>query len=88
MELIRRTRRETDSKGRYKYYCLFKCPICGSEVERKREKGQKAKSCGCTRNMHGLSKTPIYYIWKDMRSRCHNKNNKSYQRYGGRGIKG
>lgn len=86
MELIRRTRREIDSKGRYKYYCLFQCPICGREVEKKRDKGLKAKSCGCTRNMHGLSRHPIYYIWKDMRSRCHNPNNKSYLRYGGRGI--
>lgn len=29
----------------------------------------------------------LYKIWKEMRYRCSNPNNKSYPRYGGRGIK-
>jgi hypothetical protein len=38
--------------------------------------------------MHGLSKTRIYKIWKDMKQRCYNKNNKNYKiYYGSRGIK-
>ena len=36
---------------------------------------------------HGMSKTPTYSVWCDMRKRCENKNNKSYPDYGGRGIK-
>lgn len=36
--------------------------------------------------MHGLSHTSEYMIWKDMKDRCYNKNNKYYHRYGGRGI--
>ncbi len=36
---------------------------------------------------HGMSSTPSYRIWRGMKSRCYNKNNKSYKHYGGRGIK-
>ena len=35
---------------------------------------------------HGLARHPIYYIWKGIRQRCHNKNNPHYPKYGGRGI--
>lgn len=46
-------------------------------------------SCGCKRfpKTHGMSKTPIYYVWATMRRRCENPNNSSYHDYGGRGIK-
>ena len=36
---------------------------------------------------HGLSHTRIDNIYKSMISRCYNKNNNRYERYGGRGIK-
>jgi hypothetical protein len=35
---------------------------------------------------HGMSKTPIYAVWKSMHDRCRNPNNKDYRHYGGRGI--
>ena len=35
---------------------------------------------------HGETNTRLYIIWKGMKSRCSNFNNKSYDRYGGRGI--
>lgn len=35
---------------------------------------------------HGKSSTPIYQIWRGMKKRCFDKNNKDYKRYGGRGI--
>ncbi len=35
---------------------------------------------------HGMSYTPEYRAWRGMKKRCSNKNNKSYRRYGGRGI--
>lgn len=39
------------------------------------------------RNMrHGLTDHPLYPIWRDMMSRCHNPKNDSYPMYGGRGI--
>ena len=35
---------------------------------------------------HGMSKTPEYQAWADMKHRCFNPNHKSYSDYGGRGI--
>lgn len=35
---------------------------------------------------HGMSKTPIYQKWRDMRKRCYHPNNIQYENYGGRGI--
>ena len=35
---------------------------------------------------HGLSGTPEYQAWADMKHRCFNPNHKSYSDYGGRGI--
>lgn len=57
------------------------------------------KSCGCLskdngsiqitkyNTKHNHCSHPLYHIWKDMRYRCNNPNNKSYKNYGGRGIK-
>jgi hypothetical protein len=33
-----------------------------------------------------ISKTRFYKIWKNIKSRCLNKNTPNYERYGGRGI--
>jgi hypothetical protein len=52
-------------------------------------------SCGCAQlesiskiaKTHGFSKHPQYAVWKTMRARCGNPNQKSYKDYGGRGIK-
>jgi hypothetical protein len=38
------------------------------------------------KKIHGLSRTKIYNIYRGMRSRCYNKNEKAYKYYGGRGI--
>lgn len=52
------------------------------------------RSCGCLRKettrssfkKHGGYNTRLYRIWKNMKSRCYNKNNPDYRLYGGRGI--
>ena len=59
-------------------------------------KAGKSTSCGCLqaeimskRAKHGCSrngKTPEYRTWKAMHTRCYNKKQISYSRYGGRGI--
>lgn len=41
-------------------------------------------SCGCRH--HGLSRTRLYFVWRDMLNRCYNKNIIAYKWYGGRGI--
>lgn len=51
-------------------------------------------SCGCLRReitkqtatTHGLSRTPTYRIWKGIKRRCYNKNERCWKHYGGRGI--
>ena len=37
-------------------------------------------------NRHGLSGTPEYDAWRNMKRRCFNPNHKNYSDYGGRGI--
>lgn len=56
------------------------------------------KSCGCWKNQvaatlirersltHGASKTRLYAIWCQMRRRCSNPKDSSYQWYGAKGI--
>ncbi len=51
-------------------------------------------SCGCRRKIvtgnrariHGESQTPLYVVWCNMKERCLNPNNSSYEYYGARGI--
>jgi len=49
-----------------------------------------SRSCGCLREelrtKHGLSRSGEHHVWKTMRQRCSNKNNRDYPFYGGRGI--
>lgn len=82
-----------------KRYGLYRCK-CGKEIECEitRVKHNRTKSCGCLKaekarertikrnTTHGLSKTPQYKVWKDMKSRCYNTSNKCYNLYGSRGI--
>lgn len=51
-----------------------------------RLKSGQAKSCGCLRVTHGLSKHPLYKIWQKMIGRCYNPKNVRYENYHGRGI--
>lgn len=56
------------------------------------------RSCGCgqggrsglygsVKRTHGMSKTPIYTTWINIRHRCSNSSNQHYRIYGGRGIR-
>jgi hypothetical protein len=54
---------------------------------------ESTKSCGCLKKdveiqprTHGLSKSPEYRVWINMKSRCFNPTHVSYPNYGGRGI--
>lgn len=55
----------------------------------------RSKSCGCYSKeismkrlkTHGMSKTPTYFIWIKMKSRCFNPNDGCFKYYGNRGIK-
>ena len=75
----------------YKYYWACQCD-CGRvcTIESNNLKSGITKSCGCYREdfrkKHNLTRTRLYRIWRDMRSRCNNPKTRGYNRYGGRGI--
>lgn len=54
----------------------------------------QTQSCGCLHQeaiarvnyKHGMTRTPIYAIWRSMMQRCYDSNSHAYDRYGGRGI--
>lgn len=82
--------------GRNVRKILCEC-ACGNEtvVFLSALQSGKTTSCGCFRKeatgdmsrVHGESNTRLYITWKNMRSRCNNKNSGNYDYYGGRGIK-
>lgn len=53
---------------------VISCPDCAR------------KRVSLSSRKHGLTNSPEYSVWTDIKSRCHNKNSTSYPRYGGRGI--
>lgn len=74
---------------------MFKCK-CGNKfiAQIYKVKIGETKSCGCiqakaareSNSTHGMTKHPLYGIWKGIKSRCYNVNNKAYKNYGGRGV--
>lgn len=60
----------------------------GAVVRRASKRGLD-QSCGCACHLitHNLSShKKLYAVWKSMRQRCSNPNNKDFHNYGGRGI--
>lgn len=65
------------------------CTSRGSHI-----RNGNTKSCGClqreksssSNKTHQESKTRLYRIWCNMKTRCYNQNASEYERYGGRGI--
>lgn len=87
-----------EKRGR-KNFGLFLCS-CGKQhvAEFSAVACGGIKSCGCllleasrrqgkANATHGMSKSPEFNIWTRMTQRCQNPRDKSYGRYGGRGIK-
>ena len=72
---------------------LYKCE-CGTvkEINMRKVRELRTISCGCKihtgehSKTHGLSKHPLYRVWKGIRNRCYNKNSSYYPNYGGRGV--
>lgn len=77
---------------------LWRCACACGETTVVRQNNLRSghtKSCGCEmraataaiNKTHGRSHSKPYIAWRNMRSRCHNPNDKAFSNYGGRGIK-
>ena len=82
------------STGKVRWLVDVEC-ICGKKATRLMSSlGKTSSSCGCvsrektvkTCTTHGGRRTRLYKIWEAMKRRCFNEKDKSYHRYGGRGI--
>lgn len=79
--------------GRFMWKCLCVCGNIFITRDSRLHSG-RCKSCGCMKgkltaekvSIHGQYLHPLYSTWSGMHSRCNNKNQKSYEGYGGRGI--
>ena len=88
------TRAHNNKYGQAMWFCICKCGIKIKTLAASLLRGA-TKSCGCLhrelaktqRLTHGLTQTSIYSRWAEMLQRCQNPQHKSYNNYGGRGIK-
>ncbi len=78
--------------GTYRYAAVCQCS-CGSPPSAIRLDGivsGAVVACGCVQKerttTHGLTKHPLYNVWKKMLIRCTDPTVRSYKDYGGRGI--
>lgn len=88
------SRNGSDSHKNAKWLC--QC-TCGSKkaITSGSLRNKRTQSCGCffkdmmrqLNTTHGKSHTREFCIWSGIKERCLNQNNKSWPRYGGRGIK-
>lgn len=86
----------TDERIRKNVVWICQCD-CGNQtrVPTSYLNSGNTRSCGCLQRettarvmrVHGLTDTRLHRIWRDMRKRCQNPNHKSYNNYGGRGIR-
>lgn len=80
-------------EGKYIWECRCSCGKIINVIGSKLTSGH-TQSCGCfrkdnTKNLsysHGLSKTRLYRIWGNIKSRCLNPNVDNYQFYGAKGV--
>ena len=72
-------------------YFLCAC-ACGNKksIQLAALKTGATTSCGCKlieRNTkHGLAHTRLYKVFRDMKTRCYNKNSPDYKNYGAKGV--
>lgn len=86
------------SAGRKHRSAIWLCRCeCGNLTQVRGEflRAGKTKSCGCLsakraveiHSTHGMSNTPEYAAWVNMRRRCSDTSSRHYKNYGGRGIR-
>jgi len=79
-----------DSRQNKVYECVCDC---GNTVFKSSTRLKSSKNVGCKdcqykqRRKNNSLEKKLLHRWADILNRCNNKNNKSYNSYGGRGIK-
>ena len=75
--------------GQAYWTCQCECGHIAVVAGRSMRNGD-TRSCGCLRRerltTHGQTDSPLYVVWKNMKSRCLKDFDKDYPRYGARGI--
>lgn len=86
-------KRIESKSGKTRWLCRCKCGNFATPTTHRILHHKSVPSCGCyalepgNRTIkHGMKHTSIYSIWCSMKKRCNNPNNKSYSRYGAKGI--
>jgi hypothetical protein len=88
-------RRDHRLRGKTRYICICSCGKEKSVFASNLLRGIST-NCGCVKVLsgvmsksitkHGMARTPIYKVWRNIRQRCADPKNASYRYYGGRGI--
>lgn len=84
--------KRAENKGKFTTW-LCQCDCGNTTMVRGTDlKSEKTLSCGCLRKSgchrsHNMTKTRLYRIWGNIKSRCTNKNVRQYKDYGGKGVK-
>ncbi len=87
------SRAANTSGGRAKWNCVCDCGHT-TVASTSNLNSSHTKSCGClgvestkkSNTTHGLYKHPEYKLWLGMKNRCHNPKNKSFSKYGAKGV--
>lgn len=83
------SRGQNTAAGKVRWNCLCDC---GKEklVSASSLRQGDSLSCGCLQKeivtLHGMSNSPEYDAWIQMKQRCYNSNSFNFERWGGRGI--
>lgn len=91
LTVIKRVENHVQPSGKQYVQWLCKCD-CGNEtvVRGANLKRGYTQSCGClikeTNSTHGLKKTRLYVVWRDIKLRCFNPNANNFKDYGAKGV--
>lgn len=80
---------EIGNSGQVLWSCKCECGTV-RDVQSDSLINGRSQSCGCLnqelRTTHGMSNSPEYVAWANIKTRCYNPSSENYQYYGGRGI--
>jgi hypothetical protein len=83
-------KRLSSRRGRKVWKCRCRCGRIKAVLDQHLKIGS-TRSCGCLQRQratsHGLSRSAEYVVWKNIKSRCYDRNQPAYRNYGGRGIR-